>query len=630
MIPFKDMRVEMAKIVAFAAVANVALRIGGLVAAELDLAGGCQLTGEDRRIRETMARCFPAPKDAASELLLSQFQHAMGMKMACGGKWKPVQHLARRFFAPLSIVGSPAGRIVAMNDTAEAVRGEAVIETWSYDGKLQSSVTHAVTLPPGSATHVSNSSSTTNSAFLLLRLKTPAGEVVNDWHFARYRDVPLADARIDVRIDPTSSDRTFAVMLSASAPAFFVWADVPGVRGEFDDNAFTLVPGCPKTIVFTAREPTSWWAFKDRLSVVSLSDLVSDKPVPGPTVKTAYEIPDGRPRVRWRGFNLNQLYNRDWNPDAVGYNEDDVRMIAELGFNFVRLTLDYRYWIPNGDRAHWTEFDEKGLKKIDRALELAEKYGLHVQLALYRLPGYASGGDAEPTDLFSDAEPLRVAAAHWRMLAARYRAYGNERLTFNLINEPNFMPEAKYAPVVRALVAAIREVDESRYLFADGVDYGRIPTPSLYGIPRLGQSYHAYDPHGVTHYRAPWVNQPQVEPVWPPKSEKTAGPRARPAYADAGRDFISRKSFAQWNAALAAGVFVNVGEFGVWKKTPHAVTLALMEDELSLFKDRNLGWALWEFRGGFGILDSDREDVVYEDFHGHKLDRKMLELLRRY
>ena len=92
----------------------------------------------------------------------------------------------------------------------------------------------------------------------------------------------------------------------------------------------------------------------------------------------------------------------------------------------------------------------------------------------------------------------------------------------------------------------------------------------------------------------------------------------------------ARKSFAQWNAALAAGVFVNVGEFGVWKKTPHAVTLALMEDELSLFKDRNLGWALWEFRGGFGILDSDREDVVYEDFHGHKLDRKMLELLRRY
>jgi endoglucanase len=32
--------------------------------------------------------------------------------------------------------------------------------------------------------------------------------------------------------------------------------------------------------------------------------------------------------------------------------------------------------------------------------------------------------------------------------------------------------------------------------------------------------------------------------------------------------------------------------------------------------------------GGFGILDSGRSDVQYEDFHGHKLDREMLKLLQ--
>jgi endoglucanase len=40
-----------------------------------------------------------------------------------------------------------------------------------------------------------------------------------------------------------------------------------------------------------------------------------------------------------------------------------------------------------------------------------------------------------------------------------------------------------------------------------------------------------------------------------------------------------------------------------------------------------LGWALWNLRGSFGILDSHRSDVDYEDFHGHKLDRKMLNVL---
>jgi hypothetical protein len=31
-----------------------------------------------------------------------------------------------------------------------------------------------------------------------------------------------------------------------------------------------------------------------------------------------------------------------------------------------------------------------------------------------------------------------------------------------------------------------------------------------------------------------------------------------------------------------------------------------------------------------GILDSGRTDVKYEDYQGHKLDRKMLDLLQRY
>jgi endoglucanase len=39
---------------------------------------------------------------------------------------------------------------------------------------------------------------------------------------------------------------------------------------------------------------------------------------------------------------------------------------------------------------------------------------------------------------------------------------------------------------------------------------------------------------------------------------------------------------------------------------------------------------MWNLRGDFGVLDSGRQDVTYEDFKGHKLDRKMLELVRKY
>jgi aryl-phospho-beta-D-glucosidase BglC (GH1 family) len=52
-----------------------------------------------------------------------------------------------------------------------------------------------------------------------------------------------------------------------------------------------------------------------------------------------------------------------------------------------------------------------------------------------------------------------------------------------------------------------------------------------------------------------------------------------------------------------------------------------MSDVLSLWKEVGWGWAMWNLRGRFGLLDSNRADVEYEDFHGHKLDRKMLNLL---
>jgi endoglucanase len=74
---------------------------------------------------------------------------------------------------------------------------------------------------------------------------------------------------------------------------------------------------------------------------------------------------------------------------------------------------------------------------------------------------------------------------------------------------------------------------------------------------------------------------------------------------------------------------VHVGEWGAYSYTPHTVVLAWMSDCLRNWQQAGMGWALWNLRGGFGLLDSDRADVLYEPYRGHRLDRKMLELLRQ-
>ena len=96
------------------------------------------------------------------------------------------------------------------------------------------------------------------------------------------------------------------------------------------------------------------------------------------------------------------------------------------------------------------------------------------------------------------------------------------------------------------------------------------------------------------------------------------------------RAWLEREHVTPWKELEAKGVGVFVGEWGCFNQTPHDVTLRWMEDNLINFRQAGWGWALWNLTGSFGIIDSQRKDVVYEDYQGHKLDRQMLELLQCY
>jgi endoglucanase len=85
-----------------------------------------------------------------------------------------------------------------------------------------------------------------------------------------------------------------------------------------------------------------------------------------------------------------------------------------------------------------------------------------------------------------------------------------------------------------------------------------------------------------------------------------------------------------WQRLATQGVGVHVGEWGAHNQTPHTVVLGWMRDCLTNWKQVGWGWALWNLRGSFGVLDSERADVRYESFRGHQLDRRMLELLREF
>jgi endoglucanase len=333
-------------------------------------------------------------------------------------------------------------------------------------------------------------------------------------------------------------------------------------------------------------------------------------------------VPVARKLPCWRGFNLLEKFNQG---NSKPFVESDFQWLVGWGFDFVRLPMDYRCWTDKDD-PH--KLNEKVLAEIDQAVDFGGKHGVHVCLNLHRAPGYTVAKPPEKLDLWTDEEAQKQFDFQWSQFARRYRGIPSAQLSFNLVNEPSKLKPEVYAKVLQRVTAAIRKEDVQRLVIADGLQWGRDPVlelaPSVdsrgkHTFLGIAQSTRGYEPFQLTHYKASWANGDRfAEPTWPLKKGKET----------LDRDWLYRDRIVPWKKLEPLGVGVHVGEWGAYNKTPHGVVLAWMRDCLSLWKEAGWGWALWNFRGSFGVLDSDRRDVAYEDFQGHKLDRKMLNLLR--
>jgi len=345
---------------------------------------------------------------------------------------------------------------------------------------------------------------------------------------------------------------------------------------------------------------------------------------------------------RWKGFNLLDYFspfpsNRD---NGSKTTDDDLKWMADWGFNFVRLPMAYPRYL-SFDRSKDIRVediyktDPKILDEIDQLVYRTNKYGIHMSLNLHRAPGYCiNAGFHEPFNLWKDKEAQDAFNFHWGMWAKRYKDISAEKLSFDLLNEPAYIedmndqyakketvPGEIYKKVAMDASNAIWAASPQRLVIADGNRVGNDVIPELFET-KIAQSCRGYWPGAISHYQAPWVWKDPSKapiPVW-------EGTIADTYY---GRKQLE-EYYKQWTDLVTKGVGVHCGECGCWKNTPHKVFLAWFEDVLDILTKGGIGYALWNFRGDFGLLDSGRKDAEYTDWHGHKLDSKLLALLKKY
>src|SRR3990172_5829546 len=133
---------------------------------------------------------------------------------------------------------------------------------------------------------------------------------------------------------------------------------------------------------------------------------------------------------RWRGFNLLEKFMVHASAPFVA---SDFQWMAEWGFDFVRLPMDYRCWT---DPADPYKLNENVLKEIDQAVEFGRRHGVHVSLNLHRAPGYTVAKPPETLDLWTDEEAQKQFDFQWSEFARRYRGIPSAQVSFDLVNEP--------------------------------------------------------------------------------------------------------------------------------------------------------------------------------------------------
>lgn len=342
----------------------------------------------------------------------------------------------------------------------------------------------------------------------------------------------------------------------------------------------------------------------------------------------------GVDQVRWRGFNLCELFvtaeDPRWpemTPSPRGeISRQHLQWIADWGFNFVRVPASYRWW---ADPAAPFEVREAGLGRLDRAVENAERCGLHLSLNLHHAPGYCINEGlrdeaigAEKFDLWTDPNALHCFIHHWQTLARRYAGRAGAGLSFDLVNEPARCSRAGHERAIRATVAAIRAIDKDRPIIIDGFNAGNEPCPELQDLGVI-QSCRGYWPAPLTHHRAWWAGDHRSPPPhWPAPGNVSEGLRWEAAS-------LPRR-FAAWSKLANEGSRVFCGELGCHNQTPHADYLRWLEDHLCFFRDQGWGWALWNLRGSFGLLDHGRAGAPAADWHGCTLDTDLLSVLQRH
>lgn len=292
----------------------------------------------------------------------------------------------------------------------------------------------------------------------------------------------------------------------------------------------------------------------------------------------------------------------------------DIEKIANLGFDHVRLPIDYEVFEKKSG-----EVIEAGYERVEQVILWCKAYHLDIILDLHKAYGYDfnDAGNDNKNTLFASDELQNRFVSLWVKIVKAYGKYDN--VAFELLNEVVEKENAEsWNRLIKMTVAEIRKIAPIAPIIYGGIQWNSVKTLKLLDIPQDDNiifTFHFYEPLLFTHQKAPWVvNMDQNQTIYYPEtmdyyrehSQKLGyqGEVVTLAKAEEmGIEFIEEMINEAIDAAKNAGVSLYCGEFGVIDRAPVEDTLRWFQDVDTVFKKYNIGCAVWSYKEmDFGLI----------------------------
>lgn len=297
--------------------------------------------------------------------------------------------------------------------------------------------------------------------------------------------------------------------------------------------------------------------------------------------------------------------------------KDDIKNIANMGYDHVRVPVDYN--VLEDDDGNTIE---SGFTYLKKCREWCEEYRLNMLIDLHECFGYSFDPlkkDMDRKKFFYDDNLQARFFNLWTKIAECFKDYQNQ-IAFEPLNEVVLEEVADaWNQIVAQYIKLMRNIVPEAYLVIGGVCYNNVLSVPLIKVPdtyKIVYNFHCYEPMIFTHQGAYWVeDMPHDFRIGYPKtlaeyrskstelSKALAGAVFKEGISEIGIKFFTDIFQPAIETAIKDDVPLYCGEYGVIDLAAKADKDRWLNDINTAFDQFNIGHALWNYKEkDFGII----------------------------